>query len=230
MRDASKIGYSFGSVHMGLRRAFNKSANDTLMRLETGTGLTNPEIGISLDLLAKTTGMVDKRRINPGKVEVPPGSEFLKSAILMQSNLRAFSDEIAQLQLSFSRSLYTQIRKAYRGSSSKVSIPPLKASTIRMRKARGNSGTIPYYETGAFLRNGLKHDTRTGKVYFSKALHPKVPGKKTENISYFQIYVLNEYGYPDRDIIPRPVVRPITRALLREYLVKAEKLIHKYLT
>lgn len=205
-------------------RHFYIAANGLITRLETAEGLTDPKRGVRLQLLGKTTGLVDRRRFSYARVSIADGVDY----IMTNRNMVEFSALVEDMQSRFSREFYTKVRKAYRGTGIPVT-PPLKSSTLKMRRKRGISRTAPYYETGKFLNNGIKHDTETHTVYLSRASHPPRPGDGASSITYAQIYFINEYGRPDWSIPARPVWRPTARAILARYERELYRAIQKYI-
>jgi len=218
------FGYDAHAVTEGMMRHFRLEANKVITRLETAEGLTDPNRGVSLNLIGVTTRTVDRRRFSAGKINVIDGLDF----VIDMRGIYQFSEKVEEMQKRFSREFYTRVRKAYRGTGMAVT-PRLKSSTIDIRRSRGISRTTPYYETGMFLRNGIKHDVQKHVVYLSRATHPPRPGEE-KSLTYAQIYYLNEYGYPDYSIPPRPVWRPLARKILAAYEKELYVYINKFIT
>ena len=220
--------YAAKSVENRLTRQYRGLGSALLSRVQTGIGMTDPDRGISLNLLTKS-GKLDQRKFKRTTKRVG-GEEQLRIDNSIMDDYERFTEEVKLLEASFSRSLYTKIRRAYRGTGS-VKPAPLSPSTIKRRRSSRVYRITPYYESGDFLNNGIRHIKETNTVYINPGTHPKRAGQKDGQppIKYIQIYYMNEFGYPDLSIPARPVWRPILRELLQEKEKELSQLIERFI-
>lgn len=220
-----RFDYYADEVAQGLLRHFDAEVAKIMGRIQNGTGLGDPDIGIQLQLTGKTTGTIDRRRFSQGRVGMGQGVDY----VLDKSNLIAFSKLIKDMEFNFSRDVYTYLRKSYKNGGFLVATP-LKPRTIINRRYRKIFGVKPYYATGSFYRNGIKHNTRRRIVYFSTAPHPKKSSQSGPTPTYLQIMLMNEYGRPDHNIPARPVLKPVVKWILSEYRKQLLGALQKYIT
>lgn len=223
-------------TNIGTLSGHFRSVGSSLMhRVQQRDQIINKETGIRLNLLTKY-GDIDRRVFNSKALrQYKPSKEFLQQMKNYESSYAMFMREVITMQKQFGLSLYLRLTNAYRGSGSRLKLKPLASTTIRKRKYYGFPGSTPYFESGSFAREGIKYDKETSTVYISKGKHPQTRKNKSgkslgQNISYLEIYTINEFGRKDRMIPARPVFRPILAELLLEYEQKLIKAVKQHLS
>jgi hypothetical protein len=225
-----------GATNIGTLAGHFRSVGSTLMhRVQQRDQITNKETGIRLNLLTKY-GDIDRRVFNTKALrQYKPSKEILQQMKNYESSYMQFLAEVTKMQQQFGLSLYLRLTNAYRGAGNRTKLRPLARKTIYKRKSYGYSGTTPYYESGSFAKEGIRYDKETSTVYISKATHPQTrtnaKGEElTQDITYIEIYMINEFGRKDKMIPARPVFRPILAELLVEYEQKLIKAVKEHLS